>query len=484
MKINDILEILSLGKNQNIEYKTTCDNIDLIGKTICAFLNSGGGYIIIGIDDNGTIIGIDNMLDIAEFEDSIIEKLTPKVLVSFEKQTLEEKQIWIIEVPSGADIPYAFNNGIFIRNAKQTLQADVDTIRDMIMRRQIEPERWERRFSDADLIRDIDENEVGATVRSDKHDKILLYSRGDTTVEMLEYLGFVKYGKLTCGGDVLFCKNPAKRFSQVRVKAVCYKGNKADENYLDIQLFEGPVVKNLEDIFTFIKRNIPSQVKFNSDTLKREEKPTYPLGAIREGLVNAFAHRDYADFRGSILIQIFSDRLEIWNSGNFLDGITSDNIINGQLSILRNPDIAHILYTRKYMEKLGRGGLLIRKACEEYGIKSPIWENDTNGVKLTFFGSTDVTKEDNTDVTKEDNTDVTKEVKRLILLMNIDKTYTKKELQEKMLLKNDEHFRKAYIKPLLEKKIIEMTIPDKPKSSNQRYRLTIKGISFLNAIID
>ena len=474
MKIDDILEILSLDENQNIEYKATCDNIDFIGQTICAFLNSAGGYIIIGIDNNGTIIGVDNMLDIVKFENSIIERLTPKVLVSFEKHTLENKQIWIIEVPSGADIPYAFNNSIFIRNGNQTLQADVNTIRDMIMRRQIEPERWERRFSDADLTIDIDESEIIATVRSDKHDKIILYSRGDTPIEMLEYLGFVKYGKLTCGGDVLFSKNPAKRFSQVRVKAVCYKGNKADENYLDMQVFEGPIVKNLESVFSFIKRNIPSQVIFNANDLQREEKPIYPLEAIREGLVNAFAHRDYADYRGSILIQIFSDRLEIWNSGGFLDGITSDNIINGQISILRNPDIAHILYTRKYMEKLGRGGLLIRKACKEYGIKSPIWENDTNGVKLTFFGSMDVTKEDNTDVSRE--------VKRLVLLMNIDKTYTRKELQEKMLLKNDEYFRKAYIKPLLEMKIIEMTIPDKPKSSNQRYRLTDKGINFSNAI--
>ncbi len=475
MKINDILDILSLGENQNIEFKASCVNIDSIGKTICAFLNSGGGYIIVGIDDNGNTIGIDSTSDITKFENLIIEKLTPKVLVSFETQTLDDKQIWIIEVPAGVDIPYAFSDGIFIRNGEQTLKADVDTIRDMIMRRQIEPERWERRFSDADITKDIDENEIGATVRSDKHDKILLYSRGDTPVEMLEYLGFVKYGKLTCGGDVLFCRNPAKRFPQARVKAVCYKGNKADEDYLDMQVFEGPIVKNLENIFTFIKRNIPSQVKFNSNNLTRDEKPLYPLEAIREGLVNAFAHRDYADYRGSVSIQIFSDRLEIWNSGSFLDGITSDNIIRGQLSILRNPDIAHILYTRKFMEKLGRGGLLIRKACEEYGIKIPIWTNDANGVTLTFFTNTDVTTDVSMEVTEEVDMDVSDELKSLISLMDADKTYTKKELQEQMHLKNDEHFRKAYIKPLLDMEIIEMTIPEKPKSSKQRYRLSSKG---------
>jgi len=472
MKKHDILEILSLGENQNIEFKAVYKDIDSIGKIICAFLNSGGGYIIIGIDDNGDIRGIKNSLDINEIEKSIIEKLTPKALVSFEEEILKDKQILIIEVPSGSDIPYAYDNSVFIRSGEMTIQANIDTIRDMIMRRQIEPERWERRFSDADITRDLDENEIGATIRSDKHDKILTYSRNDTSIEMLEYLGFIKYGRLTCGGDVLFCTNPAKRFSQVRVKAVCYKDDKVDDNYIDMQTFSGPIVKNLENVFAFIKRNTPTQTKFNSESLAREEKSLYPLDALREGLVNAFAHRDYADFRGSILVQIFSNRIEIYNSGNFLDGITIDNITSGQLSILRNPDIAHTLYTRKYMEKLGRGGLLIRKRCEDFGLKTPMWTNDKHGVTLTFFLNGKVT----TDVSMEVTTDVSMEVKKLILLMKNNKEYSRQDLQDKMNLKNSEYFRKAYIVPLLEKNIIEMTIPDKPKSSKQKYRLTKYGI--------
>jgi ATP-dependent DNA helicase RecG len=286
-------------------------------------------------------------------------------------------------------------------------------------------------------------------------------------VTLLEYLGFIKYGRLTCGGDMLFCINPAKRFPQARVKAVCYKTDKIDNDYIDMKSFEGPIVQNLEAVFAFVKRNIPNQMKFNSNSLTREEKPIYPPEAIREGLVNAFAHRDYADFRGSILVQIFADRLEIHNSGRFLDGITSDTIAKGQISLLRNPDIAHTLYTRKYMEKLGRGGMLIRKACQEYGLVEPKWSEDTNGVTLTFFANAEVTAE----VTAE----VSEEVQKLLILLEPNKEYTKKELQEKVGLKHDEYFRKSYMLPLLDMKILEMTIPDKPKSSKQKYRLTKKG---------
>lgn len=480
MTHDEIKELLSLGETQNIEFKASWRNVDAMGKTICSFLNTSGGYLIIGIEDNGTILGIENTQNIQKFEEEIIKKLAPKALVSFEEQILDDKKVWIVEVPQGADLPYSYDNNVFVRYGETTRQADIETIKDMILRRQIEPERWERRFSDADITKDLDENEIKATLRSDKHDKILTYSRGDTPVEMLEYLGFIKYGRLTCGGDMLFCINPAKRFPQARVKAVCYKTDKIDNDYIDMKSFEGPIVQNLEAVFAFVKRNIPNQMKFNSNSLTREEKPIYPPEAIREGLVNAFAHRDYADFRGSILVQIFADRLEIHNSGRFLDGITSDTIAKGQISLLRNPDIAHTLYTRKYMEKLGRGGMLIRKACQEYGLVEPKWSEDTNGVTLTFFANMEVTTEVSEEVTVEVATEVSEKAQKLLVLLELNKEYTKKELQEKLELKNDEYFRKSYMLPLLDMKILEMTIPDKPKSSKQKYRLTKKGMRIQN----
>lgn len=475
MTHDEIKELLSLGETQNIEFKASCRNIDAVGKIICSFLNTNGGYLIIGIEDDSNIVGIENTQNIQEFEDQIIKKIAPKVLVSFEEQIINDKKVWIIEVPQGTDLPYSYDNSVFVRYGEMTRQADIEIIKDMILRRQIEPERWERRFSDANITNDLDESEIRFTIRSDKHDKILTYTRGDTPAEMLEYLGFVKYGRLTCGGDVLFCINPAKRFPQSRVKAVCYKSNKIDNDYIDMKSFEGPIVQNLEAVFAFVKRNIPSQMKFDPNSLKREEKAIYPLEAIREGLVNAFAHRDYADFRGSILVQIFADRLEIHNSGRFLDGITSDTIAKGQISLLRNPDIAHTLYTRRYMEKLGRGGMLIRKACQEYGLIEPKWSEDINGVTLTFFANMEVTMEVSREVDVEVVNEIIGKTQKLLILLEPNREYTKKELQEKVGLKNDEYFRKSYMLPLLEIKILEMTIPDKPKSSKQKYKLTEKG---------
>jgi len=185
--------------------------------------------------------------------------------------------------------------------------------------------------------------------------------------------------------------------------------------------------------------------------------------------VNAFAHRDYSDSSGGITIQIYPTRLEIWNSGSLPTGITPASLVKGHLSVLRNPDIAHVLYLRGLMEKLGRGSVLILRDCKERGLPEPKWTSEENaGVTLTFFA---------TEVTTEVTTDVTTEVRRMLALFDGD--MTRHDLQNLLGLKNDEHFRKAYLQPTLQEGLIEMTQPDKPRSSKQRYRLTRKGRSLV-----
>lgn len=214
----------------------------------------------------------------------------------------------------------------------------------------------------------------------------------------------LKYGRLTNGGDVLFTRNPAARHPQVRSRAVCFASDKAGDQYRDMKSFEGPLVSVIEALHTFILRNTPSMAHFKKDGLQRVDEPLYPAEAVREGLVNALAHRDYADFSGGVSVQIYPGRLEIWNSGGFPEGITPEKIMAGHISVLRNPDIAHVPYMRGLMEKLGRGGLLIQKACKNRGLSEPRWRSeDGRNVTLTFFAPEAAT-EATTGVTTEAGT--------------------------------------------------------------------------------
>ena len=236
----------------------------------------------------------------------------------------------------------------------------------------------------------------------------------------------------------------------------------------------------LDKVYAFILRNTPTQASFHSGELERRDEPLYPRDAVREGLINAFAHRDYSDYSGGIAVHIYPNRLEIWNSGTFPPGVTPESLQGGHISVLRNPDIAHVLYLRGMMEKLGRGSVLIRNESIHRGLPIPRWSEDERGVTLTFYANevtTEATREVTGEVTIEVSRGVTKEVLRLLKIIKGETS--RRDLQRRLRLKSEKHFRAAYLIPALNGGLVEMTIPDKPRSSLQRYRLTEKGRAML-----
>ncbi|MHB1461114.1 MAG: Fic family protein [Armatimonadota bacterium] len=480
MKTGNLNELLLLGPNQSVEYHKECQP-DAVGRLVCAFLNSGGGYIVCGVNADGDGEGVGSDVNPSDLELHISKEISPKTLVSVEMQQVDGKRIIVVEVPSGKDIPYAYRDEVFIRYGDTTIRADIETIRDMVLRRQIEPERWERRFSSADKDVDLDVDEIRSFVAAVGKTSRIQFRNTDDLTAVLEDLSVYKYGQLTNGGDVLFAKNPTLRYPQARVRAVCFTSDRTDDIYRDMKSFEGPIVSTLEQVYSFIQRNTPTISRFSQDRLTRQDEDIYPPAAVREGLVNAFSHRDYSDYSGGIAVHIYPHRLEIWNSGSLPYGVSLDSLISGHISILRNPDIAHVLYLRGLMEKLGRGSVLIQKACEERGLPKPTWSSEEgHGVTLTFYTpevtpqvTPGVAPEVTSEVTPGVAPEVTPEVMRVVAA--IDGEMSRDELQQKLGLKDDKHFRNTYIHPALAANYIEMTIPDKPKSSKQKYRITALG---------
>ncbi len=487
MKREQLRELLMLGEGASIEFKSNCDP-KIVGRQVCAFLNSGGGYVVCGISESGEPVGIPKQLDVRQFEQQVNKGISPKALISVELQKVEENPVLVVEVPAGKDFPYAFCNDIFVRVGVQTIKADIETIRDMVMRRQAEPERWERRFSSADLEADLDPDEIKSLILMVNKNSRMQFRDKDDPLSVLEELAMVKYGRLTNGGDVLFVKNPAIRSPQVRVQAVCFTSDKSDDTYQDMKSLEGPLVSVLEQVFSFIMRNTPTTSHFDKDNLQRQDEPVYPPAAVREGLVNAFAHRDYAGFSGGIGIHVYPKRLEIWNSGNLPEGVTPAKLATGHISVLRNPDIAHVLYLRGMMEKLGRGSVMIQKSCLERGLPRPEWRSDVGqGVTLTFFvpegfevsgiksapGRQQVTVPPGTKLgLSRDQVGV---LRQTVVEQGI------KDLMRMSGRSNRTKFRDQVLKPLLEAGLVEMTIPDKPTSSKQSYRITEQGKQYIAA---
>ena len=383
MKPDKLAEILRLGENQTVEFKTACKP-QIVGQQVCAFLNSQGGYVVCGVGDRGKIVGASEPGGASALEATLTRELEPKAFISVEEHEIQGKRVLVIEVPAGKDVPYAFKDQVFVREGDRTTRASIMRIKDMVMRRQAEPERWERRLSTADIERDVASDEVATLVQTARENRRLQLRHAKDVQAVLQDISVARYGRLTNAGDVLFTTAPDTRHPQVRVRAVCFTSDKTDNTYRDMKALSGPLMRVLEEAYTFIVRNTATVSKFSKGRLDRQDEPLYPSDAIREGLVNAFAHRDYADYKGGVTIQVYPKRLEIWNSGSLPEGITPETLAKGHLSVLRNPDIAHVLYLRGTMEKIGRGSLLILKTCRDIGLPEPTWTSDELGVTLTF----------------------------------------------------------------------------------------------------
>jgi len=231
---------------------------------------------------------------------------------------------------------------------------------------------------------------------------------------------------------------------------------------LDRKDFSGDLYSVYEDCMAYM------QAKLNTALIPhaggRDERLELPKDALREALVNAIAHRDYRS-TANVQVHIFHDRLEIVTPGGLPAGMREEDL--GVKSVPRNPLLFGIFYRMGLVEQIGSGVKRIREMCREYGVKEPGIEVSEHWVTFAFKRPT-----------KQVGDQVTGEVKQLLHALTIG-SMTRAELQETLNLKGQANFRDRYLTAVLEVGLIEMTIPDKPKSRLQKYRLTEKGKALL-----
>lgn len=358
-------------------------DLDSIGQNVCSFLNGSGGVVVVGCDEKESFWGEAEMWP--GIEGCLRESIFPKGYLTVEKIAGENgKSGLLINVPAGSDIPYAYANTVYLRSKKGVCKADAQTVRELVLGGQVRPERWECRFSTADVESDLDADECRRARDEMKQvGRQLGLMEGDFSSQ-LRQLSMMRCGKLTNAGDILFAAHPEYRHPQVRIRAVCFQSDKTDDQYLDMQMISGPLCACLEQAYEFILRNVGGRVDFKTEKLAAMTRRLYPPMAVREALVNAIAHRDYALTSGGVSVYVYPSRLEIWNSGSLPDGVSIAALGKNQVSRLRNPNLSYVLYLRGLMEQVGRGSILMVKACRDMGLPSPRWIVENDGVRVVF----------------------------------------------------------------------------------------------------
>jgi len=355
----NIPDILKGHEGKTLEFKRDASSLKPIMKTIIAFANTAGGALIIGREDSGKIIGIQNSLLVEEqLASAIADTISPILMPEIELYTYNKKELLIIQVPHLHGAYYLKSEGpekgVYVRLGSTNRQAGPEIIAEL--RRLPSGISFDQIFcSDAD-INDLDREKL-------KRVFLMMGRKFDT--HKLESLGIagLHAGKLapTNGGVILFGKDEIREryFPDARVSCARFKGKDRTE-FIDRLDIEGGILNAIDEVPKFIRRNTKMAARIK--TMKRQDIPEYPEVAVREVLINAIVHADYSLTGMRILVAVYDDRMEIQNPGMLPFGMTLDELKAG-VSKIRNRVIARIFREMKLIEEWGSGYKRVIEAC-------------------------------------------------------------------------------------------------------------------------
>ena len=275
-------------------------------------------------------------------------------------------------------------------------------------------------------------------------------------------------------GLLFFHPEPHRFFPGTQIDVVWF-GDGAGGDQFTEKIFRGPLHQMLREALDYIRRNY-----LNELVIKRKDRAealrvaNFPFAAIEEALVNAVYHRSY-EIREPIEVRISPTELVVLSYPGPDRSVKPEQLRMGRALSrrYRNRRIGELLKELKLTEGRATGLPKIQRAMRENGSPDPLFETDEDH---SYFSATLLVHPGLTADVDPNTADVdgpTAEVARLLQVMQ--GAQRRKELQSLLGLVHDEHFRQAYLQPALRGGFIEMTLPDKPRSSQQRYELTERG---------
>ena len=199
--------------------------------------------------------------------------------------------------------------------------------------------------------------------------------------QVLRQLKLIRSGKSTVAGVLLFGKSPAQFLPQATVRCARFKGE-TEGTFLDMQVVGGTVIEQVEAVMEFARRNLAMAATIEG-ALERKETWEYPLEALREAVINAVCHRDYAS-AASVQLRIFDDRLEVWNPGGLPPELSVRDLRVSHASIPRNKLVADAFFLIGYVEQFGTGTQRMIDLFQQAGLPEPEFESREHFFRVLF----------------------------------------------------------------------------------------------------
>ncbi len=373
MNIDKLKTLITESESESLEFKTSTAKLKSSFETLCAFLNTGGGTVLVGVKDDGRIVG-QKVTDQTTLEISnMIAKLEPPAPINIEYIEVEKSKsvIKLTAIPSPSLTPYVFDGKPFWRIGSSTRLMPQQHYQQLLLDKANSSNPWDAKVTNHLAIKDLDKTEIINTLNES-------IERGRTKAKFttkdpktaLQTLGLLKNSKLTNAAGILFCKDSETYFPQNLLRLACLKGLTKSE-ILDSRRIYGNAFALLEETESFLMRHMSISSEFIPGKMARADYPEYSLRAIREAMVNAICHRDYSIEGGSISFMMYNDRIEITSHGTLPRGITLEELKKTHESFPRNSKITHVMYKRGIIESIGTGTQEMLEECRTIGAPEP-----------------------------------------------------------------------------------------------------------------
>ncbi|MDX9785163.1 MAG: ATP-binding protein [Desulfobacterales bacterium] len=469
-KLTDKLAIALFrrGESETVEFKKGFDRETI--ETLSAFANTHGGRVFVGVSDTGQVSGVEvgketlqNWVNQAKL--STANSLIPDADVL----TIKAKTIVLLSISEYPIKPVACRGKYFKRinnaNHQMTISEVVNEHLKSINT------SWDCTIDELHSEADLSLDKVQAFVaRISRAQKSEIH---EDPLTMLRKLELLRDGRITRAAFLLFAAG------ETSLSTIELGRFQTPILIKDGARLQTDLISEVEGVMAFIKKHI-SKAYIITGEPQREERWEYPLEALREIVINAIVHRDYASTSDSI-VKIFDDRIEIFNPGALPTGITVEKLLTGDyVSSVRNRKIADMFKEIGLVEKYGTGIQRMLREFETYGLPMPKFEEIGPGFRVTAYNKPAL-EQTTTQVATQVTTQVTTQVESsiVLLLKACKEPSTLSDLMHRMNLKSRKHFRSAILGPAIHDGLIEPTIPDKPKSRFQKYKLTEKGKKYI-----
>lgn len=375
----DVSELLRRHEGKTLEFKRDLSSPGPIVRTVVAFANTAGGDLVVGVDD-GTrdVVGVEDALaDEERLANLIADRIAPTVLPDIEIVAWRSTNVLVARIADSPIRPHYVKTqgpqrGVYVRVGSTSRRAGPELIQEMT--RYVQGQSF-----DEEPFPEANSEDIDFRAASESFADLRRLRRQD--LQTLRILTNYQGGLVpTTGGLILFGKDRLSFFPDAWIRVGLFGGSDRTR-ILDSKDITSHLPPAVEETLAQVQRMTPTSLEI--DGARHTPLSSYPLSAVREAIVNAAVHADYAQRGATISVSVFSDRIEIENPGLLPFGLTLEDIQEGT-SKLRNRVIGRVFKELRLIEQWGSGIQRMTSACREAGMADPLFEERATSFRVTM----------------------------------------------------------------------------------------------------